>query len=376
MTLKYAPSPMPVEGMIDMTRTMPPHVPRFSGFIQDALSHVSQMDDLANIVQRHRFFGSDAERTLVAKWLAKRLGFEPATDRLHVTGGTQNTLKILLPRLVGIGGCVASEMLSYAGTTQVSGLFGMKLVGVPIDDDGIVPGEFAKVCEKERPKVLYCNPTIHNPTTSILPESRRYEIAEIARRYGVAVIEDDVHGMIVPDAPPPIASIAPDITWYIMSISKCIGMGLRTAFLVGPDAQSLVELRAPVQSVSAWFVPGVSMAIVAHLIATGAADEIASLIQEEVEARQAIARKAFEGLEFRSHKNALHLWLGLPHNWTAAQLADAVQPFNVLVRPSDLFNSSDAAMPNYVRLSLVAPHTQDDLSHAVHVIAGQLKTAS
>lgn len=367
-----AASPMPEAGMIDMTRTMPPDVAGFGRYLQEALSRVAQLEDLEHLVKRHRFFGIETERQIVAKWLSARLGFRPDIHRLYVTGGTQNSLEILFPRLAGVGGCVASEMLSYAGTTQICSLFGIRVVGVPIDDFGIIPDSFAEVCVRDRPTVLYCNPTIHNPTTSVLPEARRREIAAIARKHGVIIVEDDVHGMIAPDAPPTIASIAPDITWYLMSVSKCIGMGLRAAFLVAPDADALTELRAPVQSISAWFVSGLSMAVVADLIGTGAADEIASGVRKEVEARQAIATQALTGLDFRSHPNALHLWLGLPDEWTAAQLAEAVRPYNVLVRPSNLFNTGNAQMPNFVRLSLVAPNTREDLRSAVDVIADRL----
>ena len=370
-----AASPVPEAGMIDMTRTMPPNVDGFARYIQEALSRVALLDDLEPLIKRHRFFGTETERTLVSEWLSKRLGFQPDIGSLNATGGTQNALKILLPRLVEPGRCVASETLSYAGTTVVCRLFGIPVVGVPIDDLGIIPDEFATVCQRDRPAVLYCNPTIHNPTTSILPETRRREIASIARRFSVTIIEDDVHGMIVPDAPPPIASVAPDITWYIMSVSKCIGMGLRVAFLVAPDAPALAQLRAPVQSISAWFVPGLSMAVVADLIRSGAADEIARGVRQEVEARQAIATRALEGHDFRSHRNALHLWLALSENWTAAKLSEAVRPFNVLVRPSDLFNTGEARMPNFVRLSLVAPKSRDDLQYAMEMIANQLSNS-
>ncbi len=102
---------------------------------------------------------------------------------------------------------------------------------------------------------------------------------------------------------------------------------------------------------------------------------IARGVRQEVEARQAIAARALEGHDFRSHRNALHLWLALSDKWTAAKLSEAVRPFNVLVRPSDLFNTGEARMPNFVRLSLVAPKSRDDLQYAMEVIANQLSNS-
>ncbi|SJM30217.1 PLP-dependent aminotransferase family protein [Mesorhizobium delmotii] len=373
MNTQQASSPMPQAGMIDMTRTMPPQIEGFETYIQDGMSYVVGRDDLSQLVQRHRFFGTDSERAVSAEWLSTRLGFRPEADRVFMTGGTQNSLQILLARLGGTAGCVATETLSYAGTTQICGLLGLKLVGIPIDEYGIIPEAFADVCERDRPRVLYCNPTIHNPTTSVLPEARRSAIAEMARKYGVSIIEDDVHGMIALDVPAPIASIAPDITWYIMSVSKCIGMGLRTAFLVAPSSTALAELRGPVQSISAWFIPAISSALITHLIETGSADEIAMKIRDEVEVRQQIATEALHGQVFHTHKNALHLWLGLPDHWTPTKLAEAVRPFKVQIRPSDLFNAGGMTMPNKIRLSLVAPQTRQDLTNAMVALVKNLR---
>nr|WP_274617532.1 PLP-dependent aminotransferase family protein [Bradyrhizobium oropedii] len=352
---------------------MPPEILGLTRRIQEALAHVAQSGDLDHLIQRHHFFGTDGERAVGASWLSHRLGFDPGIDRLFITGGTQNCLEILMPRLVGTGGCVATEMLSYAGNTQVCKLFGIRVVGVEIDEYGILPDAFAQVCERHHPKVLYCNPTIHNPTTSNLPEDRRRAIAEIARRHGVIIIEDDVHAKLAPGAFPTIMSIAPDITWYLMSVSKCIGMGLRTAFLVAPDARALIDLREPIQSISSWFVPGISSVVVTHLIKTGAADEIAASIREEVAARQAIATEALDGFDFQTKINALHLWLSLPDRWSVRELVAAVRPHNVVVRPSDLCNAGGIMMPNKVRLSLVAPRSKRDLAYAVKIIADNLR---
>lgn len=369
----HAPSPMPEAGMIDMTRTMPPEMPEAREIFQSALQYVASLDTLDLVVQRHRFFGTEGERTLASEWLSDRLGFRPSLEQIYITGGTQNTLQILLPRLCGTEGVVATEMLSYAGIPQICALYGIRVVGIEIDELGIIPEAFRAACRREKIKVLYCNPTIHNPTTSILPIERRREIAEIAREFGVSIIEDDVHGKLVEGAPAPIASIAPGITWYLMSVSKCIGMGLRAAFLVAPSPQALVELRSPIQSISSWFVPGITAAVVAHLIETGAADHISTIIRREVELRQTIASNALAGWTMQTKPNALHMWLDLPEHLSVVQLVEAVRARNVLMRPSDLFNAGNMIMPNSVRLSLVAPKTKADLQHAVTAISDALK---
>ncbi|WP_426441270.1 aminotransferase class I/II-fold pyridoxal phosphate-dependent enzyme [Bradyrhizobium genosp. P] len=253
-------------------------------------------------------------------------------------------------------------------------VFDTRVVGIEIDEHGILPDAFAKVCETDRPKILYCNPTIHNPTTSIPPESRRRSIAGIARKYGVTIIEDDVQAKLVPGAPPTIMSIAPDIAWYLMSVSKCTGMGLRTAFLVAPEARALIDCVSPSRA----FHPGLRRAYrrLSSLISfqTGAADQIAASIRNEVTARQAIATETLSGFDFQTKSNAVHLWLSLPDQWSVREIIAAVRPYNVVIRSSDLFNAGGITMPNKVRLSLVAACSRRDLAYAVTVIANNLRS--
>ena len=141
--------------------------------------------------------------------------FEQRLDRsrLIVTNGTQNAMLMLLRRLVGQDGLVVAERLSYGPLRILAEAAGVRLLGLDIDDDGIVPDAFEAACRADAPRALYCNPTVQNPTTAIMPESRRIAIAGIARRHGVAIIEDDALGLLHPGAPLPIAALAPDVTW-------------------------------------------------------------------------------------------------------------------------------------------------------------------
>ncbi len=81
-----------------------------------------------------------------------------------------------------------------------------------MDDEGIDPDALQAACLRDKPKALYLNPTLLNPTTVTIPEKRREAIARIARRHRLPIIEDDAYGFIPQHGPPPFAAIAPDIT--------------------------------------------------------------------------------------------------------------------------------------------------------------------
>ncbi|MFB9264812.1 PLP-dependent aminotransferase family protein [Bradyrhizobium erythrophlei] len=360
---------------IDMTRTMAPDVPSFREYIIEGLGQIAALPELSGIVQRHRFHGSTQDKAVAAQWLGRRLGSAPDPPRLLLTGGTQNILMILFSRLVPKGSVIAAEKLTYAAIGQLAMLAGVSVLPVDIDSDGLRADALEEICRSHRVAVAYTNPTNHNPTTSIMSTERRQSIADVARRYGVALIEDDVHGFITKHAPPPIATIAPELTWYMMTVSKCLGIGLRAAYLVAPNADKLAQLLACIPSVSTWFVPGLSAALITNLIETGAAEEIARSISVEVGLRQAIAQEILGPLKgMHTNNSSLHVWLDLPHAWTIEDFVNAAAKAGVTLRHPNVFAVPGTEVKSNIRLSLVAPARHSDLREGLFRIAGLLQS--
>ena len=77
------------------------------------------------------------------------------------------------------------------------------LKGLDSDDCGIQPAHFEDMCANERITALVCTPNLNNSTGTLMPDSRRRAIANIAERYGVHVIEDDVFGPLLKKCPAP-----------------------------------------------------------------------------------------------------------------------------------------------------------------------------
>ena len=81
------------------------------------------------------------------------------------------------------------------------------------------------ICANQHPKVVVLIPSIQNPTTAIMPAATREQLAVIARKHGVWIIEDNIYGACVDDAPAPIAALAPDITFHLGGLSKSVCSG-------------------------------------------------------------------------------------------------------------------------------------------------------
>jgi DNA-binding transcriptional MocR family regulator len=214
---------------------------------------------------------SAAERDIAATWLRPCVA-DAQGDRLVICPGTQNALFNLLVVLTKPGDIVLTEALTYPGIKAAAAYAGVRLIGLPMDEAGILPDALNSACREHTPKAVYLTATIHNPTTATMPLTRREDVVEILRANDVLLVEDDAYGLLEPKAVP-LASLIPERTYFAASLSKCIAPGLRVSFLLTPDQESASliggALRATVQ-MSAFLM----VALVARWLADGSADQM------------------------------------------------------------------------------------------------------
>src|SRR5262249_52389523 len=136
--------------------------------------------------------GSDDERDVGARWLRARVP-NANTERLVIYPGNQTILFNALLSLTSPGDVVLTEALTFPGVKAAAEKLQVRLVGIPMDEEGILPDAFKVGCKEHKPKAVYLNPTLHNPTTATLGSERRKLIAEIIRKNGLFLIEDDAY---------------------------------------------------------------------------------------------------------------------------------------------------------------------------------------
>src|SRR5262249_33826765 len=180
--------------------------------------------------------------------------------------------------LLGIRGVLAragdvllSESLTYPGARSIAAQLALRHVGIAMDDEGLDANAFADACARLAPRALYVNPTLLNPTTHTISQRRRVEIVGIARRFGVAIVEDDPYGFLPGDGPAPFAALAPDITWHVAGLAKCLGAGLRIAYVVAPDVRAGWVFASSVRTATLMASP-VTIALATRWITDGTAD--------------------------------------------------------------------------------------------------------
>lgn len=355
---------------VDMSMNMAPETdsPELLELMQAGYASVG--DKMRDLLRYQNFGGSTDDREAGALWLRRR-GLVVEPDRLLVVAGAQCALLAVLTTIAPAGSVICCEELTYPGLRALAGLLGIKLVGLPMDAEGIDAVAFAAACAQYGPKALYCNPTLLNPTTATISPARRQALIEVARHYGVAIIEDDAYGFLPRSGPAAMASIGADITFYIAGMAKCVGAGLRIAYMVAPDAHLASRLASSVRATTVMASPFTSV-LATRWVRDGTADLMLNAIRKEAMARQKLAARILPAGCYESKPESFHLWINLPAPWEQKAFAAHLAESGVGVVPSDAFCVSGPA-PAAVRVCIGGIATRDDIQHGLELIAQALR---
>lgn len=334
-------------GPADLSQNQPPRL-ELDAVLRRGMDEMSRRPDVATLLTDADSQGALAHRQVLAGWLAG-LGHEVGPDRLIVTNGAQQALTIALGALTRAGDALLVEEFTYPGIRDLARFFGLRLVPVAIDGEGLVPEALAEAARAPGARALYCMPSAQNPTTATMPQERRKRIAEIVEEAGLMVIEDDVNYR--PDeSVRPIAAISAERTVYVTSFSKTVAPGFRVGLIASPAAL-LTDLRAAAQTAS-WMAAPLMTELACAWIADGTLRELAHARARILERAHAVARDMLSGLDYQTEPHNPQLWLRLPAGWTGEAFAERLARREVLVAPGDWFAIQPTVSGPAVRISL------------------------
>ena len=354
----------PETGIIDLTMNLPP-LGDGAGRMNEVLAQLAGDPDLAaRLDVRVTETNSGAAG---AAWI-ERLGFEVPAASIVPTVGAQNGILACLMATARPGDGVLTEALTYPPVKQMARHLDLALHPVAMDGHGLLPEALDAACFDTAARVLYCMPTLHSPTTATMPEERRRDIAEVARRHALTVIEDDVFGFLPVERPPPLAAFAPECTLLVTSVSKTLEPGLRIGYVAAP--RGLRDAVRTAVGMSCWMAPPLTAEIVARWIADGTADTLREHQRAEARARQGIAASALWDFHYRADPCGLHVWLSVPEPWRADAVRHEAERRGVKVLDGSIFAVGRTPAPPALRLSLGNEPGRERLAAGLDILAG------
>lgn len=180
------------------------------------------------------------------EWITDRMkkdGMAPewvTPKNILLTNGAGEAIELVAETLIDPGCTVLVEAPTFTETLLTFRKQGANCIGVPADDDGIIPEEFENIVKQRSVRFLYTIPNFQNPTGRTSPVERRVKILEIAARYDIPIFEDDPYHYLSydGDAPETYLSLAggDKRVLHSNSFSKLVAPGMRCGWLVIPEA--------------------------------------------------------------------------------------------------------------------------------------------
>jgi DNA-binding transcriptional MocR family regulator len=360
------------EELIDFSLNIPPLSvgDSLGKALTGTLSGLAARPGLSALLGYQPALGLKRHRAAGAAWVA-RSGLTVDTEQVLICTGALHAMTVVFSTLTRPGDSVFTESLTYPGMKNLAHLLHLRLKGLPTDDQGIIPETFERACRVESTRILYTIPTLQNPLGTVMPEARRREIAAIAVRHNVAIVEDNVHSFMLPNPPPPLSSFAPENSYYILSTSKSIAGGMRIGYLVAPER--MVEPLATSLRATVWMAAPLMAEIASEWILDGTANRLVEQKRAEAAARQSIAAAALAGFHFDAHPLSFHLWLHLSEPWRSNEFSAQLRRRGVAVTPAEAFVPGREEPPHAVRVCIGAPRSRAQLEKGLGIIRSVLQ---
>jgi len=174
------------------------------------------------------------------KWLAETMskyGIWIEPENMLLVNGSQQALDLIGKLFVDPGSCIIASAPTYLGALQAWNAYEAHYHTVALDDGGMCIDELEGALKNgRRPCFVYVLPNFHNPAGTTLALERREQLAEMAKKHNLVIIEDDPYGELRYEGQDitPIMRLAPERTIYLSTFSKTLAPGIRLAWIVAP----------------------------------------------------------------------------------------------------------------------------------------------
>jgi DNA-binding transcriptional MocR family regulator len=299
--------------------------------------------------------GDPLLRTVIAELLRER-GISSGPDEIVITSGVTQGMSLLAHTLARPGDTALVEQPTYLGLLNILAVQGIRAIGAPMDDEGLIVDALEPLILEHRPRFIYTIPVFQNPSGVCLSSPRRAALLELAARHRIPVIEDDIYYQLAYEQPAPPALRADDRAGMVItlgSFSKSVLPGARVGYLVA--APALVARLTVAKQADDLCSPPLLQRAVALFIQHGWMAAHLRRVLPRYRARRdalmtAMAQHFPSGLRWTTPRGGFCSWVTLPPNASTADLYFAAVERGVAFAPGDVFFAGPPPRP-YIRLS-------------------------
>ena len=351
-------------GLLKPTPTTDPELRKQA--YEDTLNFVGQRWKNRSFQGYPPEIGHSIHREAGASWIRRR-GLQASADDVLITAGAQEAFHLLLSTYTNPGDSIFVEENTHVSMKFLGNFLNLKMIGIPLDDQGIIPEALNNAAKQHNAQILFLTPTLQSPTTAVMNAERRQEIVDIACRNNLFIIENDLFSEFVDNAPHPIVHFAPERTAYVTALSYLGSPGMRIGYMKIAK-KKIPELQAAKRALT---IAGsvISAEIAAHWINSGILERLVLWQIDEIRARASSIPKILKDFDYQYFPNAQFLWLKLPAPWRATDFAIAANDRNVMVLEAERFVIGRGAAPHAIRISITSAQNRELFTEGLKILS-------
>lgn len=317
-------------------------------------------------------------REILCSFSRDQYGIVCRPDEILLTSGAQQALDLISKALIHSGDTVLAEMPSYIGVRSVFTMHDAKILGVPMESDGINLDITEYYAQRYRPRLLYTMPVYQTPTGVCMSVEKRKRLLALAKQYDFYIIEDDLFSDLNLKGQklyPLKSEDHTDRVIYVKSFSKLLMPGVRTGYMIVP--QELFEKLAAAKYATDISGSGFIQRALAVYFRNGCwnknIQELLNFYREPLDAAQRIVSewKNF-GVRSADVKGGFGLWLTLPEGVADKEIYYLCKERRVLIAPGSPFYISPVA--GYERHLRISFTSTEHLAEGVRVVGECVKS--
>ncbi|MBP1543367.1 MAG: PLP-dependent aminotransferase family protein [Oscillospiraceae bacterium] len=310
--------------------------------------------------------------------LAKKSMFRDS-DNVIITSGAQQAIETVAKILCNEGDVIICEDPAFIGSLNAFRSYGVKLVGVPMDDDGMIMEQLdAALAANPTAKFIYTIPNFQNPTGKTTTLERRKQMLELAKKHGVYIVEDNPYGALrfAGKDVPCIKELDSDgYVLYCGSFSKVLAPGLRVGYLCGDSevlAKAVVGLQTSTVHTNIWaqmityrFLKEVDFD--AHLA------KLRTIYKHKCELMlSGLKAELPDFIKLTQPEGGLFIWATLPEKYDMNKFCTEVVQRKVALVPGNAFSADESAVSHCFRMNFSTP-TDEQITEGVKILGKAAK---
>lgn len=362
-------APAKRQGMIDMSSM----VPTLMGSCDVASVAAEMVGENQGESYYQYSYGLTPAQEKAAFFLLQKLDVQwKSWKQLLVANGGQNGITAILLTLCQRGDKIGVDPFVYPGLKQIARLLGIRLIPIAGAKREMTMESIAYAVKNHQIKGLYVMPDFQNPTSHIMSIQGRNAIAEAARRYHLWIIEDGIARLLAANPLHPIQALAPERTFFILSLSKTITPALRLAYIISPleYAGAVRETLATLNISQSTML----LELASRLILSGTAEHIIDRLRQELRQRNALITQILSDYTLLGNEESLARWLILPNGWTGSDVERRALSEGVVIFGEQRFAVGPTVPYHAIRLALGGPAKRDAVAEGARQILHILRT--